>query len=500
MRSRSETIGRMGDWLNPIVVKELRQAVQGRFVAAALLLLLTIQLAAVGIYIVSNGDFAGQFDAGRTAFMFLLAILMGVCLIFLPAYTAIRLAIERDTNVDLLFVTTIKPSAIVWGKMFAALTVTVLIFSACMPFMVFTYWLRGIDLPSIFVLMAASFLVVTVAIQLATFVACIPASRVFKVLLSLFVLLTFPQAYVATLSWSYYSLTSGIGSRLGSWSFWEPALTAIIIAAAVIGLLFSLSVALIKPVSANRALPVRLFLTSTWLVSGVAAAIIAYYENDNAPLSVWSVLNVIIFAAGFFVAVSERERLGPRVAREIPHSGLRLPVFFLFSGGASGVAWCSLMSLLTYAGIALLANNSAAFHSVRSTKDSQIWVAGLPLYALAYSMTALLVRRRLLARWLGAKHTWLVAALLLIAGCIIPFLIGYLLVFGNYPNTDEIGIWLVTNPFMLGVKSHQTTFLVFAAGWSLLAVLLNLDWFIDQVKAFKPWGAVEKSITLDLQR
>ena len=70
------------------------------------------------------------------------AILLAICLLFVPAYTSIRLAFERDTNVDLLFVTTIKPSAIVWGKMFAALTITVLIFSACMPFMVFTYWLR----------------------------------------------------------------------------------------------------------------------------------------------------------------------------------------------------------------------------------------------------------------------------------------------------------------------------------------------------------------------
>jgi len=237
---------RLDDWLNPIVVKELRQAVQGKFVAAALLLLLIIQLAALGIYIVSNGDFVGRYDAGRYAFMFLLAILMAICLIFVPAYTAIRLAFERDTNVDLLFVTTIKPSAIVWGKLFAALTITVLIFSACMPFMVFTYWLRGIDLPSIFVLMMASFLVVAVAVQLATFVACLPAGRVLKILLSLLALILFLQAFIATLSWSYYSLTTGIGSRLGSWTFWGPASAVILIAVAVLGLLFSLSVVVVK--------------------------------------------------------------------------------------------------------------------------------------------------------------------------------------------------------------------------------------------------------------
>jgi hypothetical protein len=477
---------RLDDWLNPIVVKELRQAVHGKFVAAALLLLLVVQLAALGIYIVSNGDFAGRFDAGRNAFMFLLAILMAICLLFVPAYTSLRLAFERDTNVDLLFVTTIKPSAIVWGKLFAALTITVLIFSACMPFMVFTYWLRGIDLPSIFVLMAASFLVVAVAVQLATFVACLPAGRVLKVFLSLLALIMFLQAFIATLSWSYYSLSTGIGSRLGSWSFWGPALAVILIAAAVLGLLFSLSVAMIKPVSSNRALPVRLFVTVMWLVSGIASAVIAYVQRDNTALSVWSVLSVLVFAGAFFVAVSEREQLGPRVARKIPWSGLRLPAFFLFSGGASGVAWAALMSLLTYLTVSFLTASSVTLKAGGSIKETKVWVGGLALYGLAYSMTALLARRYLLARWIGTKYTWLVALLLLAAGCIIPFLIGYLVAFGSFNRAEDIGGWLVTNPFTLGIDSYQSTYLVFAGGWALLASVLNADWFIEQIHAFRP--------------
>lgn len=485
MTARDGIRGRIDDWLNPIVVKELRQAVQGRFVAAALLLLLIVQLAALGIYIIVGGDFSASSDAGRNAFMFLLAILLAICLIFVPAYTAIRLAFERDTNVDLLFVTTIKPSAIVWGKLFAALTITVLIFSACTPFMVFTYWLRGIDLPSIFVLMAASFLVVAVAVQLATFVACLPAGRVLKAFLSLMALILFLQAFIATLSWSYYSLTTGIGSRLGSWTFWGPALAVILIAAAALGLLFSLSVAMIKPVASNRALPVRLFVTFMWFVSGIAAAVIAYVERDNTAISMWSVLSVVVFAGALFVAVSEREQLGPRVARKIPLSGLRLPAFFLFSGAASGVAWAALMSLATYMTVPFLAASSVTFKGGGSIKESQVWVGGFPLYGLAYAMTALLARRYLLTRWVGSKYTWFVALLLLAAGCVIPFLIGYMAASGNLRGAEDIGGWLVTNPFTLGIHSYQSTYLVFAGGWALLAVVLNADWFAEQIRAFR---------------
>ena len=477
---------RLDDWLNPIVVKELRQAVHGKFVTAALLLLLVVQLSVLGIYIVSSGDFAGRFDVGRNAFMFLLAILMGICLLFVPAYTSMRLAFERDTNVDLLFVTTIKPSAIIWGKLFAALTITVLIFSACMPFMVFTYWLRGIDLPSIFVLMAASFLVVAVAVQLATFVACLPAGRVLKVFLSLLALIFFLWAFIATLSWSYYSLYAGIGSRLGSWSFWGPALAAILIVAAVLGLLFSLSVAMIKPVSSNRALPVRLFVTAMWIVSGIASAVIAYVQRDITTLSVWSVLSVVVFASAFFVAVSEREQLGPRVARKIPWSGLRLPAFFLFSGAASGVAWAALMSLLTYLTVKILTTGSTTLRTSGSVKESQVWVGGLALYGLAYSMSAVLARRHVLARWIAPKHTWLVALILLAAGTVIPFVIGYLASVGSFDRADEIGPWLVTNPFALDLNAYQSAYLTVAGGWALLACILNADWFIEQIRAFRP--------------
>ena len=155
MKERAGILQRIDDAFNPIVVKELRQAVQGKFVAAVLIVLLIIQLTAVGLIIINSRDISTTYNAGRDAFMILQSIMLGICLLFVPAYTAFRLGSERsDSNVDLLFITTIRPRAIIGGKIFASLAITVLIFSACMPFMVFTYWLRGIDLPSIFVLMA----------------------------------------------------------------------------------------------------------------------------------------------------------------------------------------------------------------------------------------------------------------------------------------------------------------------------------------------------------
>jgi hypothetical protein len=54
------------------------------------------------------------------------------------------------------FITTIRGRAVIRGKMLAAAIVTLLIYSACMPFMTFTYLLRGVDLPTTFFLLGAA--------------------------------------------------------------------------------------------------------------------------------------------------------------------------------------------------------------------------------------------------------------------------------------------------------------------------------------------------------
>jgi len=487
---REGLLGRLDDSVNPIVVKELRQAVQGKFVASVLILLLVIQLIALGLFLISGDDFSNRLTAGRDAFMILQTILLAVCLLFVPAYTGARLAFERsDANVDLLFITTIKPVAIVGGKVFSSLTITVLIFSACMPFMVFTYWLRGIDLPSIFVVLGLAFLEVAVYLHLATFVACVPSGRVLKILLAFVTLIILFWGFVGTVGTSYSLLTTGVGSRLYSWTFWGPATAVLINAAVTIGLLFFTSVAMLKPVSANRALPVRAFISAMWLGGLLFSAIVSSVERDNTALGVWGIVSAVVFSGAFFVAVSERESLGLRVTRRIPRNpGLRAIAFLFFSGGASGVAWAALMSVLTVAALSALLMTSSGMREVGGLREVRVWMIGLPLYALAYSLSALLVRRHLLRRWMGPKYTWGVGLIMLAGGCVVPFLIGYLAFFGNWSKTEEIGAWLIFNPFALGVESFKTTYLTIAGGWALIALAVNFGWLITQVKSFRPVG------------
>ena len=175
MKYVADILENVSNTLNPIVIKELRQAVQGRFLAAVLLLFLGIQLLTIGLFL-TDDSVSWSFNAGRNIFKTLASMLLGTCLILVPAYTGLRLAMERaDANVDLLFITTLRPRSIIWGKFFAALVFSALLYSVCMPFITLTYLLRGIDLPSIFVLLALNFLIIAVAIQCTILLGCLPA-------------------------------------------------------------------------------------------------------------------------------------------------------------------------------------------------------------------------------------------------------------------------------------------------------------------------------------
>ena len=174
---------RIDEAVSPVIVKELRQAVRGRFIVAVILLFLAVQLLTMGIALLANAVSSSSIEqsaAGRPVFLTIFGILVGTCIVCIPAYTGIRLAAERsDVNVDLLFITSLEPRSIILGKLGSAMILTALVYSACVPFLTFTYFLRGIDFPSIAVLLAMGFLAVSVMVSIAITMATIPVTRPF---------------------------------------------------------------------------------------------------------------------------------------------------------------------------------------------------------------------------------------------------------------------------------------------------------------------------------
>jgi hypothetical protein len=477
------------DRINPIVVKELRQAVQSRFVVTGLGLFLVLQLFVLGFQLLgqhyTSDSGSANYFAGRETFHLLQMLLLGTVLIFVPLYTGIRLAAERsDVNVDLMFISALRPRSIVAGKLFAALMLTLLMFSACAPFMTFSYLLRGIDIPSILLVLFLDLLAVLGCTQAAIVLASIPANRLVKGLLGLVGLFLLGSCLYATINITS-AMIQGFGMGLLLRGEALVVLAAwIALALLGTGLLFTCSVAMISPPSANRALPVRLMLFAVWLGSLAVALISDHVTKSVWGVSLWAWANTFLFCGQIVIAINERDRWAPRVARTIPRPRLlRILAFLFYSGAGGGVVFAVLILIVTWF-IDFQVEFSSGISVNRYGRQSP---GLLVLYTLCYSLTAVFIGRVLLGARFKAQYTWVLAAVLVGLGGSLP-MIAFLLV----PETYDRGpqrtyLWMAGNPVVAVTDPENSVFYLGVTFiWSVLAVLACSGWFFDQVRAFRP--------------
>jgi hypothetical protein len=493
---------RLGDRVNPIVVKEARQAVNSRLVGGALLLFLAVQLTVMTLMIGTREATytAGDVDmrAGRDVFMFIQAVLLGTCMLLIPALTGGRLAAERsDVNVDLLFTTSLTPRAIMAGKLFTAAATALLIFSACAPFMTFAYVLRGLDFPTIALVLAADFLAVLYGTMAALLLAAIPANRGLRILLGIggFLGLCGMFSTVVSLTAEYLRFGGGFDTTAGE--FWLGFLGVAAGVAGAIGLMFVWATALITPVTANRALPVRAYTLGFWVAAAGGCAAWSLSVDHPGPVFVWGMCGTVVFIHQMLVAISERDEWGPRVRRRIPRRPLlRVAAWFLYSGAAGGIAFATTGGALSAAGL-------WAWHELAPNPHmhwpTRWWgpavAAGLMVgYAYCYGLTAVLFRRVLRDTAFRPAYTGLAALILFGLGCIGPYLIRFVFYprrYGyGYPD-EIIGLYLPNPVVMIEdaasmSTSHTELTVAFLAMWGVMVTLLNVTWFAKQVRDFHP--------------
>lgn len=145
---------RLGDRINPLVVKEIRQGLRTRvfWVCFGLMLLACLLLSLMAYADVRDGGYAPR---GQTYF-FTYFVCLGLVHFFVIPYSAYRsLAREReDETWVLLALTGLGPRRILRGKVTSFLAQAALYASAVGPFLLFSYYLNGIDLPTILLVLA----------------------------------------------------------------------------------------------------------------------------------------------------------------------------------------------------------------------------------------------------------------------------------------------------------------------------------------------------------
>ncbi len=150
--ARASAVREFGSSVVTIMVKELRSRMRGRRAFIVLTVYLAIlALITYGVYVIvapnargitgggfGGGGFGGQANAsaliGQSIFT-LLSIFQLILICFIaPAFTAGQISLEREKQtLDLLISTPMRPSAIVIGKLAAALAFVVLMIVAAIP-------------------------------------------------------------------------------------------------------------------------------------------------------------------------------------------------------------------------------------------------------------------------------------------------------------------------------------------------------------------------------
>ncbi len=499
----------VADRVNPIVVKELRQAVRSRFVIAILMLFLLVNLSVIGVYVMFADEAATSSTGGRDIFMWLLAVLAFTCICMVPIYASVRLAAERnDTNTDLLFATTIKPAAIIRGKFWAAMAMAVLIYSCCMPFLSVTYLLRGIDLPTIFFLLGMGLICIAAAVMAGILVGALPVGRIWRIFLGLGLFICLVIGTLFAISAAGATAYLGLmGTTAGAWEFWAAVGTGVLMLLAFVGLLYVLAVAAMSPSRANRTMPIRVYVTAAWIVLGVVACLWSWQVSDPGPVEAWVGFSLAVASGAVFLAIAERESWSPRITRKIPRFGPgRVLAWLFYTGSAGGVLWCCLLAGATVLWALIWGEATGAFTGffpysmwARSGLEQTLrMMGGIFLYAFCYCMLASLLRH-VLFRGVARTFLPLVAALLMAAGLLLPILAAYLAT-GQTMDVERLPIgYLLASPIALTAYDPESQVVVWAflIGWSLLMAALSAPWLVGQFQRFRPLQPAATAETSD---
>jgi hypothetical protein len=312
----------------------------------------------------------------------------------------------------------------------------------------------------------------------------VPASRPFKILLALAGFIMSFWIVIPLVAVSFEFMRSGVGVTMSEPNFWIGTISVVGVGAGLVGLFYVLSVALISPPSANRALPVRIYITVIWLLGGALSIAWMLRTSKTETIFVWAYITFALMIFSLLVTISNSDAISLRVRRDIPRSRLKRAVAFVFfNGAAGGLIWVALISILTFFAANLWPTGAA---SSSADKDSfSAFYSTTMAYAFAYALTALFIHRKFLARR-PPKLAGLLAILLAGVWALAPSIVLFFLNRLSWKSIEGLQLGNVFNVNSLRDNDQRIDHLYFAFGWLLVMLVVNAKWFARQVKNFQP--------------
>jgi hypothetical protein len=330
------------DRLNPILVKETRQALKSRQFIVTFTLLLTIAWL-ISVFGAMLYGPAIEYGSPGHGFFSAYCLVIGFAILFVVPFGAFRsMLTERDQNTfELLSISTLSPRQIVTGKLLSSLVQVFIYYSAIAPFIAFTSLLQGFDLPLavLFLLvgLAWSTFVCMVSIMLST----LSDSRQWQAMTTIGMIILLLVQLVFALVISVDALNFSVS--LDSAEFWWGLISWLVGAGSYFLLAQQIAVSRLTFESGNRSSGIRVISTlQFWLLWG---GILAYgwWYGGGASIDDDMVFSFALMSCFHWLIVglifsTEPEHISRRVRRSLPRSkGLRLLMAPWMPGGRRGL-------------------------------------------------------------------------------------------------------------------------------------------------------------------
>ena len=422
----------LGDRINPIVVKEVRQAVRGRLFRFGYGLTLAAAVTISMTVLMTDERNVPDQQLGPMLASSIFGCLLAACFAFIPFSAFMSMGGEWEENTyDLLVLSNLSPRRIVYGKLISSLVQSLVCFSAFTPFFVFAFLLRGIDLRNLLLMLGAVLILSPCVSLIALGLSSVGGGRFQRV--GLMVLLLIGLIFLTI--FGMYLSSFALNPRLFGFRSESLIVVGVIVSIALaIGIYYGeIACARLCHPEENGSTGIRVAVLLAQIGVLIWAASLFAKDPDPSLLSAFTcvaLFGMLWPCAGF---ASESERLGRRVALHVPKSRLlALLVAPFLPGGGRGMIYWFVANAVMAAGLALAWGGFAA--TPWTAAGLGRW-SGAGLLSIAYAALFctlyLAIPTRLFARRSAEPRMRRLArvcvVLFLVASIILPTLLAFIL-------------------------------------------------------------------------
>ena len=478
-------IEQFDDFLNAILVKELRQTVRGKFFWSIFLLFLLF-ICLVLFFSLNEVNRYGGFHNGETTASFLLAILYFISGLLVPINLGKKTAAEiGDATNELLYITTMTPSSIIKGKFLCGAVIILMLYSAIVPFLSLTLFMGGVDVRLLLLVVFFSYIFSNLGVIFQIFVAMSNTSDV-NDSGSAGVVNTVVASVIHLVLW-ITSVSFG-ASFMNRYSMRDSSeivtlVVIFVIVCVVFGLLFAASSIKLEPETSNKMYTFRVWASIIWMIGTLATSFVNF-----EVVVVWSSCVLIALILFSFNNQTEPEVYSNRILSEIPDSLFnKISKFPFFTGVVNGFTWNVFVAILTLM-VVIVGDitHKIGYHSDREFILC-VFITQF-LHANAHGFFASFIRKNILKASNRKGNFNFALASYIITGVVATIVYN---MFDGRRNPIGIVCGLI-NPFFIftyGTRGEGLLPLIAAVILFGIAVLLNIKSIIEQLTSYFNKGA-----------